>query len=211
MIVPCYYITPFGLIGGEPMLNPILKDIIIYLEENYGDKFGKISFASNGSVLPSDELLSVMQKYNVHIVVSDYSSVIPYKESISKLEEKFRRFNINYDIKPDLVWCDFGFPEQPFKRDAQQLIEHLEYCRPEWNGLNDGKFYYCNVSWSAEKSGLFELKEGDYIDLKDIDPEDKNECHKLVELSRGTSSFCRVCGGCGRDNTNYIPVGMQKK
>ncbi len=205
------YVAYLGLIGGEPMLNPVLKNLIIYIEENYGDKLGRISYASNGSVLPSDELLYVMQKYDVHIVVSDYSKVIPYKECINKLEEKFKQYNINYDIKPDLIWCDFGFPEHPFKRDEEQLKEHLEYCRPEWNGLNDGKFYYCNVSWSAEKSGLFQLGEGDYIDLKSINPADKKECHRLVELSRGTCSFCKICGGCGRDNISYVPVGIQKR
>lgn len=204
------YVAYFGLIGGEPMLNPVLADVIVYLEENYKNKFGKISYASNGSVLPTNELLEVMQKYGTHIVVSDYSKEIPYREKINQLEEKFRRYQINYDIKPSLIWCDFGFPERPYKRNEEQLREHLEYCRPEWNGLNDGKFYYCNVSWSAEKCGKFNLKPEDYIILEDINPEDKEACHQLVELSRGTSSFCRICGGCGRDNTNYINVGIQK-
>ena len=95
------------------------------------------------------------------------------------------------------------------KRDAEQLKEHLTCCRPEWNGLNDGKFYYCNVSWSAEKSGRFVLQPEDYIVLEDINPRDKEECHRLVELSRGTSSFCRVCGGCGRDNEKYVSAGVQ--
>lgn len=203
------YAAYFGLIGGEPMLNPALKDVIVYLEEQYSDKFGKISYASNGSILPDDDLLRVMQKYNVHIVVSDYSKAIPYREKIVRLEEKFKQFDINYDIKPELIWCDFGFPNHPFIRDEKQIKEHLEYCRPEWNGLNDGKFYYCNVSWSAEKSGKFKLRPDDYIVLEDIDPDDKDACHTLVELSRGTSSFCRICGGCGRDNTCYIPTGVQ--
>lgn len=203
------YVAYFGLIGGEPMLNPALKDIIIYLEENYQNKFGKISYASNGSVIPSDDLLAVMQQYGIHIVVSDYSKEIPYKNQIDKLQEKFRKYTINYDIKPSLIWCDFGFPKRIYERNQKQLKEHLEYCRPEWNGLNDGKFYYCNISWSAEKSGLFHLSKEDYIVLKDINAKDKEACHQLVELSRGTSSFCKVCGGCGRDNTDYVIAGVQ--
>jgi len=204
------YAGYFGLIGGEPMLNPVLKDVIEYLEENYKDKYGKISYASNGSVLPSDELLEIMRKYDIHIVVSDYSKAIPYHDKIECLEQKFKEYGINYDIKPSLVWCDFGFPEHPVKRNAQELEEHLACCRPEWNGLNDGKFYYCNVSWSAEKSGRFKLQPSDYIVLEDLDPNDKEQCHLLTEISRGTSSFCRVCGGCGRDNTNYVDVGIQR-
>lgn len=203
------YVAYFGLIGGEPLLNPSLKDIIVYLEENYKNKYGRISYASNGTIVPSDELLDVMQKYGVHIVVSDYTKVVPYKDRLNEVEEKFKKYKINYDIKSDLIWCDFGFPKRPYKRNEQQLKEHLAFCRPEWNGLNDGKFYYCNVSWSAEKSGHFQLKDDDYICLEAMDPTDKDECHKIVELSRATCSFCKICGGCGKDNENYVEVGVQ--
>lgn len=118
---------------------------------------------------------------------------------------------IKYYLIDNLVWCDYGFPERPYTYNEEELKYHLESCRPEWNGLNDGKFYYCNVSWSAEKSGKFKLKDSDFIVLDKINPKDKNECHKIVEFSRGCSSFCKVCGGCGKDNTHYIPVGEQIK
>lgn len=175
------YAAYFGLIGGEPMLNPVLKDVIIYLEHKYRNKYGKISYASNGSVIPSDDLLDVMKAYGIHIVVSDYSEVIPYKDNLNRMIEKFKQYDIQYDIKPELLWCDFGFPETIFKRDERQMEEHLASCRPEWNGLNDGKFYYCNISWSAEKSGHFKLVDEDYIVLKNVDANDKDACHQIVE------------------------------
>ena len=62
------FVAYFGLIGGEPMLNPCLPKVIEYLEENYHNQFGKISYASNGTVTPSEELLMIMQKYGIHIV-----------------------------------------------------------------------------------------------------------------------------------------------
>jgi hypothetical protein len=55
------------------------------------------------------------------------------------------------------------------------------------------------------------MKKEDSIELKTIDPRDKEACRKIVELSRGTSSFCKICGGCGKDNTNYMPTGVQIK
>lgn len=204
------YVAYFGLIGGEPVLHKELKDIIIYLQENYKDKFGKISYASNGTVIPSDALLEIMKQYDIHVVVSDYSKAIDYHGTLQKLEEKYKEYGINYDIKPSLIWCDFGFPNRPYIRSGEELKEHLDSCRPEWNGLNDGKFYYCNISWSAEKSGKFQLSKEDYIVLEEIDEKDKRACHRLVELSRGTSSFCKICGGCGKDNRNYVEVGIQK-
>ncbi len=119
--------------------------------------------------------------------------------------------NIDYYRNPSIVWTDFGFPENPIKRTPEQLEEHLNSCRPNWNALHGGRFYYCNVSWCAEQSGHFQLQPEDYIELEKIDPKDKAACRRIVELSRGTSSFCRICGGCGKDNTNYVPTGVQIK
>ncbi len=203
------YVGYFGLIGGEPMLNPCLPDVITYLEDNYADKFGKISYASNGTVKPSEKLLEVMNKYGIHIVVSDYSKAVNYEGKINDLIVLFKNNSIQYDIKPSIEWCDFGFPQNPYSRNKKELENHLLACRPEWNGLNDGKFYYCNVSWSAEKSGHFKLIKDDYIVLESINPNDKEGCHIITELSRGTSSFCKICGGCGKDNTNYVKTGEQ--
>ncbi len=113
---------------------------------------------------------------------------------------------------------DYTFEE--LKANYDLLFERLDYVayigfvggEPFLNpAVKDRKFYYCNVSWSAEKCGRYTLSKEDYIALDEIDPKDKKACHRLVELSRGTSSFCRVCGGCGSDNHNYVPIGVQMK
>lgn len=205
------YVAYFGLIGGETLLSPILPELLEYISESYHDKFGRISFTTNGSVVPSSEVVEALRKYDVYLTISDYTKQIPYKEQFEKLLDELRKGRVSYEIKYALEWCDFGFPIRPFSYDEKQLEEHLRCCNPEWNGLNDGKFYYCNISWSAEKSGNFRLQKEDYIVLEDIDKNDKTACHAIVELSRGTSSFCKVCGGCGSDNKNYVCIGEQLK
>jgi len=205
------YVAYFGLIGGETLLCPVLPELLEYISETYHDKFGRISFTTNGSVVPSGEVVEALRKYDVYLTISDYTKQIPYKAQFEKLLDKLRKGGVAYEIKYALEWCDFGFPTQPFSYDEKQLEEHLRCCSPEWNGLNDGKFYYCNISWSAEESGHFRLQKEDYIVLEDIDEKDKTACHAIVELSRGTSSFCRVCGGCGSDNKNYVSIGEQLK
>ena len=203
------YVAYLGLIGGETLLCEDLEQTIDYISTQYRDKYGRISFTTNGSVIPSDSVLECLKRNNVLLTISDYTKFIPYKDRFDQLLDTLNKKHVSYEIKYALEWVDFGFPISPVVRTDEQLREHLKYCHPEWNGLNDGKFYYCNVSWSAEKSGQFKLQESDYIVLEDVDPMDKEACHKIVELSRGTSSFCRVCGGCGRDNEKYVPVGEQ--
>lgn len=203
------YVVHLGLIGGEPTINPEFPKVIEYLYKNYATQFGKITFTSNGTVIPSKETMSILKKYHVLMEISNYSIDDRYIERLEQLKRVLQDNNVEYSVRPSLIWCDFGFPEKIHKRNENQMKEHLALCRPEWNGLNDGKFYYCNVSWSAEKSGKFKLHQKDYIKLEDIDLENKEMCHTIVELSRGTSSFCKICGGCGRDNINYVKAGVQ--
>ena len=203
------FVTYFGLIGGETFLHPDLEKIIRYLGENYRRQIGRITVVTNGTVTPTESLLKTIKKYEMYLSISDYTKVVPYEKKMEQLIEKAEEYKIDYYRNPSIIWTDFGFPERPLKRTAEQLEEHLRSCRPNWNALHGGKFYYCNVSWCAEQSGHFKLQQEDYIELERIAPKDKEACRKIVELSRGTSSFCRICGGCGVDNTNYVPTGVQ--
>ena len=203
------YVAYLGLIGGEPTLNQALPVIIEYLYQNYKNQFGKITFTSNGTIKPSEKLTQVLSTYDCMMEISDYSNNVPYEAKLEEVIEYLEINKISYSIRQTLIWTDFGFPNTKLARSKEEIERHLKLCRPEWNGINDGKFYYCNVSWSAEKSGLFHLDDMDYVVLDEIDPSDKQDCHRIVELSRGTSTFCKLCGGCGRDNTRYVPTGIQ--
>lgn len=203
------YISYIGLIGGENFLHPGLGSIVEYLSEKYADKYGSVMCATNGTVLPSEETLQLFSVHNVHIIISNYSGEIDYNGKLNQLCDALDRAQVDYEIRPVLIWTDYGFPPSRISRTNEEVKIHLDACKPEWNGLNDGRFYYCNCSWSAEKSGHFKLQSDDYIELSEIDPGDKEACRDIVRLSCGHSSFCKICGGCGRDNTNYVKVGEQ--
>lgn len=203
------FVTYFGLIGGETLLNLCLEDCIVYLMEHYRGQIGRITVVTNGTVEPSESLLRTIKRYEIYLDISDYTSVVPYEAKMERLIARVQALGIDYYRNQNIIWTDFGFPEHPVQRSKAQLKEHLRSCKPNWNGLQNGKFYYCNVSCCAELSGHFKLLSNDYIDLEAIDPADKAACRKIVKLSRGTSSFCKICGGCGADNTNFVTTGVQ--
>ena len=203
------FVTYFGLIGGETFLHPDLEKLIKYLGENYRKQIGRITVVTNGTVPPKDSLLELIKKYEMYLSISDYTDVVQYGEKMKTLVKRAKEYGIDYSRNDSIVWTDFGFPEHPYKRTPEELEEHLKSCRPNWNALHDGRFYYCNVSLCAERSGMFRLQNEDSIYLASIEPGDKVACRKIVELSRGTSSFCRICGGCGKDNTNFVKTGEQ--
>lgn len=203
------FVTYFGLIGGETFLYPDLEELIDYLGKKYRKQIGRITVVTNGTVTPPDSLLEAIRKYEMYLSISDYTGAVHYEAKMEKLVERAGAFGIDYSRNRSIVWTDFGFPVTVLKRNPDELSRHLAACRPNWNALREGRFYYCNVSCCAELTGKYALKPDDYIDLERISPTDKQACRQIVRLSRGTSSFCHICGGCGADNLNYVPTGEQ--
>lgn len=203
-----------GLLGGEPFLNDQLADMIGYLSERYGDRIGEITVITNGTILPDEKLLQALKSCNVRVHVSDYTSAVPYEKRLEEFEQAMIDAGIEYRINTSLVWSDFGFPEQPF--NFADVRTHMMECFPVFRGLNDKKLYFCHVAWSAEKLGKYRLKEGDYFDLLSETIDSEEEKKRFLNYSLGGKedwhlSFCKVCGGCGPDNTKYVDAGAQVK
>lgn len=208
------YVFEIGILGGEVFLNKDLRKIIIYMFEQYNHKFGSLCITTNGTMIPNQQILDTLKQYNVITIISDYKQAIQQKNKIEELLPILKEADIIYNIRKDLVWCDFGFPGEPYDIPDEQAKEHMLNCDPGWRGLNDGKFYFCNVAWSANKAGLFQLKKEDYIDLADLNPDSEEDKLKILKYSLGIlpqkyMSFCKACGGCGADNKNYVNAGEQ--
>ena len=63
----------YYLVGGEPFLNTELGIIIKEVCKRYGDRIGCFQIITNGSVLPSHELLLLLKENNVLVRISDYT------------------------------------------------------------------------------------------------------------------------------------------
>lgn len=210
------YVYFFSFVGGEPLLNEDLPFMIEHLGEHYKDKIGRIEIITNGSVIPANSTIQMVKDYNVVIRISNYSSVVPYKNKLEQLCKILDEWSILYRVEDSLQWNDFCFPNSGNRIKIENIRQHMLCCAPEFHGLNDGRFYYCHVAWSAEKAGLIRLKEEDYIDLKEIDSTSILECRKIVEHAHGNVktgyiSLCEVCMGCGDDNNLFVPAGEQWK
>ena len=53
------YIQEFVLIGGEPLLYEKLPQVIEYIGSKYRNQINIFSITSNGTILPSKELINV--------------------------------------------------------------------------------------------------------------------------------------------------------
>lgn len=208
------YVYVFSFLGGEPFLNRELDTMIEFLFQNYSMKIGRIEVITNGSLIPEPKILSVLKNCNVTVRISDYTKQIPYADRMNQLCNVLQEQGIRYSVETSLQWTDFCFPDNENSVGIPNVRNHMLCCAPEFHGLNDGRFYYCHVAWSAEKAGLFQLADGDYLDLELLDSNSKTDCRKIVEHANGNIdggyvSLCEKCMGCGPDNKRYISVGEQ--
>ena len=208
------YLFSYNFLGGEPFLNKELKDIIEYIGEKYSHKVGRMGLTTNGTIIPDDEMLSQLKKYNVLVFISDYTENVSYKEKVESVIKRFDEYGIPYIRNIMTEWKDFGFPKEPFHWGKDNVCAHMKSCSPLFHGINDKKLYYCHVIWSAEKAGLYTVPKQDYIDLTQLDCTNEDDRKKISnycmgECERGFLGFCMVCGGCGADNKRIIPVGVQ--
>lgn len=206
----CYQFT---ILGGEPLLNNDLRNMVSWLGDNYSKKIGRIDVVTNGTIIPDMELLEVCKKYNVGFSISDYGETVAYKQKITEIKACFDKWDIKYEHNPDMTWKDFYFPRDSQKAVYNSIREHMLNCSPLFRGLNDQRFYYCHIVWSAVKAGLLDEKEADYFNLDtEVDEEKKLKLlmYDLGYMEKGYVSLCEFCGGCGNDNKSIIPAGIQE-
>lgn len=208
------YVCYIGFIGGEPLLFNQLEELIEYIKTDYPDQAGNFTIHTNGSIKPSKELVNVIKKYNITVAVSDYGAQSPNRDKMLNTIAYLQKQGVYVDVRESLEWRDVGFPSDPCSFSDEEMKTHMKSCSADWRGINDGKFYYCNIAWSAEKAGLTTLEEDDYLVMEELAGDVRKGKERLLKLSegyfdKGYMSFCKKCGGCGVDNTRFVVPGVQ--
>lgn len=207
------FINEFVLIGGEPLLYKQLPDAITYIGERYRSKMGIFCITTNGTIVPSKEVLQACSRYNVLFRISNYAKAIPrLRESHKKLIEALERYEIEYKLAPeDGDWIDYGFDYLDRDMDETELIQTFDHCLTPCREIRGDRLYFCVMARSV--SDNLHLNEGknDYLDLEKLDGDSYRK--ELLEFNLGYSEkgYLDMCHRChGMDAENYpIPVAEQ--
>ncbi len=199
--------------GGEPLLYPHIENLVEYVGKNFRDKLHKIYITTNGTVIPSDNLCELANKYNIDFNIDDYSRSLG--KDICKVQiikEKCERFSVKYHINKVDSWIDLSFGKRDNSHFTdKQLEKYFISCQQEWPELFESKIYYCDYSTYAARAGVFDLHEEESYDLKLHTDEKRME---LFEYGRGYSEkgyveMCKHCGGYLGANTCQTQVARQ--
>ena len=208
-------IQEFVLIGGEPLLYQQLGDAITYIGEKYREQINLFCITTNGTIVPSEQILKLCKKYNVLFRISNYTVALPRLErNIRLLVEALEKYEITYILNnPDLAWMDYGFESFERVEDETEWIKAFSECGTPCREVRNSHYYYCVMARSVSENLNFGVGEDDYLDLRELDGAGYKK--RLLEYNLGYSNkgyldMCRYCRG--KDANNYpIPAAEQVK
>ena len=199
------------LLGGEPLINKELPKIVTYIYSQYYDRVNTVSIVTNGTIMPSKELMDVIRRHAVRVNMSNYRLDGQYNTKFIEIKNMLEERSIKVLIDESLQWKDFSFPYESLELSDEQAYENMCKCNPIFKGFNDYKFYFCHLVWSANKAGIYKEQQQDYIDFRQ---QDDNIREKIFMMNiccfeDNYVSLCKYCGGCSNMNQKYISVGEQ--
>jgi len=202
------YITEFVLIGGEPLLYTDLVKAVEYIGENYRSQIGIFSITTNGTILPSEELLEVCKRYDITFRISNYSGQVSWlREKYIKIITLLVDNSIKYTIsEEEHEWMDYGFESVNRGENPEILEQVFDACKTPCREVRENRLYFCVMARSVSDNLGFEIGQSDYLDFDELS---KYEYPKrvLLEFNQGYSEkgYLEMCNHCnGAEAINYI-------
>ncbi len=75
------YVFDMEIVGGESLLHTELAEILEYIGEKYNSKIGYLGIITNGTILPSQNIISILKEYGIGVSISDYSKKLYYEKN----------------------------------------------------------------------------------------------------------------------------------
>lgn len=203
----------FHISGGEPLLYPRLPELLSHIGEKYGRNIARLELATNGTVVPSEQLCRVCRQYAVQVMLDDYRESVPglagnFAATLSRLQE----YSVVHRVNKTETWVSLlpdGREEKP-PRSPEAMRAHFAACRVPWQEYRAGRLYSCNYAAYAAVAGIHPHLPTDFLQLRDFGPEKRAELleFRLGFNIKGYTGFCSVCAGYG-NSTAMVPAAKQ--
>lgn len=212
------HVRKFSLTGGEPLLVPQLAGLVDYLAQHYSHQFDALEIVTNGTIMPSQELLDALKKHKdkVALLVDHYGDLSPLAEKIGAVLTKNgvpNQVRTYFGEKCHCGgWVDFGdySLKHPAKAEQMAIYKKCAFSAPvrklgvcEFDGL----FYTCGHTYLSMLAGSVEKSAPNFVDF--LDPSKtigqlRRELVELVEIE--CPSGCAYCNGMCEDSARYMPA-----
>lgn len=209
------YVAEFRILGGEPLLYTKLESLLTFIANRYRENIGILAIVTNGTIIPSREILQVCKNNKITFHISDYTKTLDYLLDKQKtLVKLLEREGIMYNISSTSTWADVGNPNIKQSCTIDEVINRFRFCKMPCRSLLNQKLYFCGTMASSVLAKLYIEKEEDVIDLKQVCKLEKMDKLKKIEAfelginKKGFIDYCYYCNGFG-DNNLLVPVAIQ--
>ncbi|MBD5117666.1 MAG: radical SAM protein [Clostridiales bacterium] len=212
------YVESLEFTGGEPLLHESLPEMI-HTYMDFKPHFGRFLIVTNGTVKPTDSLLTVLEQYKASgiIHISDYGlAPARTKDLIYNLEQ------IGFPYRVDKYWGDDQYQGgwvdpgavAPHGRTQEQLTNIFANCGLSANGgcwrTHKGQLHFCARSCRCADEGF--VFPGDFIDL--LDPASSIEEKRAQLRALRQKQYLKACDYCNgtmgtKDSSKRVPAGEQ--
>lgn len=183
------YISELRILGGEPLLN---RDLARYLDLVLQfENVGLISIMTNGTILPSQELIQRLRDQRVYVTVSNYGVL---SKNLSAMTEMFEAEHILYRVYDMDGWRDCNTIEY-VETDPAELERKYRNCSVNnCYTLHNGRLYRC--PYNAGVSILQAVPEEvlDFLRVDTLKPEQVEEALQAFMRVK-SSQICKFCKG----------------
>lgn len=199
-------VLEWRVLGGEPFIYKHLPQYLDYLANC--QNIGSVIVYTNGTILPSFDLISSLKKSNAIVEISNYGAV---SRHAIQLKDILLDDNIPCTLK-DPIWTDSGRIHAHKNESHEELEEkYFRCCTNDIITLLHGKLYHCPFSANLINLDSKYFFEEDVIDI--------GLYNSIADLRAKLSSFykgkrylnsCNFCNG--RDFTvPLVPTARQTR
>ena len=193
----------FRILGGEPFLY---KDLYAIVKKAIAcQKFKTIEIVTNGTIVPSAELLDLMKGQRVKIQISYYGKLSRNAEKIKAVCDEAGVSCVIRDPK-DKTWGYAGDLHNR-GRTAKELKKQLKRCGNICRNFQNGKLYFCPRASFGSKLGMPDSP-NDFVDFtQDVDVKTRKK--QIFELNQ--KRFIAACNYCDEGTEYDIPVPVAEQ
>lgn len=193
------YIGLFHVSGGEPILYPHFKELLIYIDERYRAQIHQLATTTNGTQEYPDDICQALCEHHVLLISDDYTDAIPeYKDFFLSLMARLERNGVWFVRNKVESWIDLA-PETTDNSAMSQdeLRRFYSACGIPFREYFGGRLYACNYAHFAEKAELCVCDESEYFDFSTVDEDQKKALieFRLGYTEKGYVEFCKRCAG----------------
>lgn len=206
------WIDHFDVEGGETLLHPDLPEIVKKAFE-YKDCFERFHILTNGTILPSKELLDVCKEVkDVFFIIDDYGPELSQRAEELKriLTENKIAFRVDvYHGEAQYYggWVDFG--DKKYKNYTEEELQRV-FCKcrsaKDTPYIKNGKMFLCPVQGAGIH--YIELRENEYVDF-----EKNNTIEERIEIASNFGKkpivSCAYCKGFDSADGVRYPAAKQ--